>query len=218
MAREISGNEFDRRTLLCQVIQNWIRANRVVAEAWRGLDAPWWYNERASLSILAGAIWRSGYLAFEEYSDEKWLHRGPKRTTYTGRCDLYFELGHKGYVVEAKQGWSGGSSDHDVQKRIRKTLQAAHQAASRMSAGGRDQERLALAFIVPRFKPKRADSRDLDTMITRWLVKIREIPGWQKAWTFPAASRQLKATVDRSYCYPGVAIFVRSVPRALKSL
>ncbi|WBX91992.1 hypothetical protein [Pseudoxanthomonas mexicana] len=35
-------------------------------------DNPWWYNERASLSTLAGAAWRKpGWYALEEFSTTK---------------------------------------------------------------------------------------------------------------------------------------------------
>lgn len=34
-------------------------------------DAPWWYNERALLSLFAGAVWLSKGWAFEEFAAMK---------------------------------------------------------------------------------------------------------------------------------------------------
>jgi hypothetical protein len=48
----------------------WITNNKDLVRSWRG-DLPWWYNERASISVLAGAAWGTGGLAFEEYSEDK---------------------------------------------------------------------------------------------------------------------------------------------------
>jgi len=39
---------------------------------WGPKDAPWWYNERASLGTLAGAFWRQKGWAFEEYATSRW--------------------------------------------------------------------------------------------------------------------------------------------------
>jgi hypothetical protein len=48
-------------------------------------DVPCPYNERASLSVLCGAAWRSGYLALKEYVAIK----GDGSGKPNGRIDLY---------------------------------------------------------------------------------------------------------------------------------
>ena len=65
-------------------------------------DCLYWYNERATVGSLAGAIWRTGGFAVEEYREPK----KRKGKHYMGRTDLWFSLGEnnrKCYVVEAKQ-------------------------------------------------------------------------------------------------------------------
>ena len=43
-----------------------------IADDWaHSRDVPWWYNERASLSVFARAVWASGEVAFEEFFEEK---------------------------------------------------------------------------------------------------------------------------------------------------
>jgi len=73
-------------------------------------DCCWWYNERASLSTLAGEAWRlEGWTALEEFATEK---RGvvpedpvEKSRPVRGRCDLYVAHPSKGFAIEAKQAW-----------------------------------------------------------------------------------------------------------------
>lgn len=212
MIQSISGNSADRRTRLHEVFAKWIRINSEIAASWRNDDAPWWHNERASLSVFAGAIWRSGGIAYEEYAEEK---RQPmsltgRRSAYSGRCDLYFELGDIGYVAEAKQGWSGGSNDRDPVPRIRKVLRSARESASRLASHG--QHRTALVFVAPRFAG--AYHSESEAMINRWIAKATAIPKWEKAWVFPKSSRFIQS--DNGRYYPGVMIFARSVPRAVR--
>src|SRR5690606_5499082 len=63
-------------------------------------DVPYFYNERASLSVLCGAAWRSGYLALEEYVAIK----GGESDKPNGRIDLYIGQrdGDEEICIEAK--------------------------------------------------------------------------------------------------------------------
>src|SRR5438445_755881 len=138
MPKNIQGVMADRRTTLNGVLENWILTNTHVANEWSGIDAPWWYNERASLSVLAGAIWRAGGIAFEEYSEEKmYVHRHETgHKSYLGRCDLFFEIGSKEFIAEAKWGYSGATNDSDVTSRIKSLMKDARRAASGLTPNG----------------------------------------------------------------------------------
>src|SRR5689334_19566240 len=99
-AKSISGARGGRGNFK-RVFEEWVKINTRLANEWAELgDAPWWYNERASLSLLAGAVWLCGGTAFEEYAADK-KHLG-KRIRYRGRSDIYFFLGGKHYMAEAK--------------------------------------------------------------------------------------------------------------------
>ena len=68
-------------------------------------DAPWWYNERAVMSLFVGAVWKSKGWAFEEYSTSKRFktRRGRGTRAYGGRGDLaIWTRGDKQYAIEAK--------------------------------------------------------------------------------------------------------------------
>jgi len=68
-------------------------------------DVGWWYNERASVSLLAGAAGRAGAITLEEYfTDLAQTRRRPRKYKYV-RQDVYLNIAHSEYVGEAKQIW-----------------------------------------------------------------------------------------------------------------
>jgi hypothetical protein len=213
MPADLKGMVVDRRTALRDVLQHWIRINIDIAESWSKFgDAPWWYNERASLSVFAGAIWQCGGVALEEFSEEKHFaaRRGARRKPYTGRCDIFFEMGYKEFVAEAKFGWSGATSKNwDIAPQITDLLDDARKATGRLAPNG--QCRLAIVFVAPYFTPK--FKGDEVPMMHRWIEKIREVRCSSKAWVFPKASRWLKWRGDRYF--PGAAVFIQEVKRSI---
>jgi len=79
------------------VIMEWLKINRDYIEYTSGSDCLYWFNERATVSSLAGAVWRLGGYAQEEYSSTKGLNKR------NGRVDLYFTYNDTSVVCEAKQ-------------------------------------------------------------------------------------------------------------------
>ena len=214
MTKNLSGLVADQRTALHGVLRNWIKTNLHVADTWEGIDAPWWYNERASLSVLAGAIWRCGGIAFEEFSEVKFhakRREGP-RESYRGRCDIHFQVGSKDFVAEAKYGYSGATARNaDVVPKIAHLLDDARKATGRLAPNG--QCRLAMVFIAPYFTQK--FKGDEEAMMNRWIKKIREVPCSAKAWVFPATARGLQP-MGGGYYHPGAAIFIQNVQRSIR--
>lgn len=213
MSENLRGMMIDRRTALRDVLRHWIRANIDIAESWSKFDdAPWWYNERASLSVFAGAIWRCSGIAFEEFSEEKLYasRRGARRKPYPGRCDIHFQIGSKEFVAEAKYGYSGATSKNwNIVPRITDLLDDARKAAGRLAPNG--QCRLAIVFVAPYFTPK--FKGDEVAMMNRWIEKIREVRCSSKAWVFPKTSRWLQS--EGGYYHPGAAVFIQEVKRAI---
>lgn len=66
-----------------------------------GGDHFYWYNERANISALAGAAWRSKCSAICEFQHNK--KRGDE--TYLGRCDLFIQSKERDFYAEAKREW-----------------------------------------------------------------------------------------------------------------
>lgn len=48
-------------------------------------DAPYWYTERANVGTLAGAAWRCGWIALEEFQGDK----SEQSLGWRGRLDLW---------------------------------------------------------------------------------------------------------------------------------
>ena len=194
---------------LSHILQKWIRLNKSIAEAWSDDgDVPWWYNERAAISIFSGAVWKSGYQALEEFVDEKRKvakKSGKFSRKYSGRVDLFLNIEGQDFIAEAKQCWSGASSEGaDSLMRITKCLQRACSDIRKSRPHG--QRRVALLFVVPYIR--RSHIRSIDQRIQNWIKKVQSLECDASAWVFPACARRTKW--EDYYC-PGTAVFVKEV-------
>jgi hypothetical protein len=150
------------------VLKKWCELNRVYLNKAEP-DCAWWYNERASISILAAAAWKCGYPALEEFSTEK---RKFKRDEHKpGRCDLKIHVGSKDFQFEAKQVWArlGNIREKDdiqsIYKSMLGSLRRARHGAGRL--GSKDVRRLGISFVSPRIPNSQAADLDdrLDHLI-----------------------------------------------------
>ncbi|MGB0894798.1 MAG: hypothetical protein ACPGUD_10355 [Parashewanella sp.] len=83
------------------ILENWLRVHRDYIEATESKDGLFWYNERANVGALAGAIWRGGGYALEEFG----VTKKNNKKTFRGRLDLYFKYADRHVIAEAKQSW-----------------------------------------------------------------------------------------------------------------
>jgi len=210
MVSTIKGFERGRLRSFPPIFKEWIKANSEIARAWRSAqDVPWWYNERASLSLFAGAIWRAGGFAFEEYSDEKREIKKHTRTLgseYPGRVDLYFSWAGYDFIAESKFVWSGFSrNDSGAPKRLRDRLKRACTDIRQTHPHG--QRRLAIVFAMPYIRKPYME--DVDDRIYRWIDLLADLDATAYAWVFPACARTLRSS-DKDYC-PGAAVIIREI-------
>jgi hypothetical protein len=91
----------DGRRREARIWQEWFRLVPVIREEFLSVidDDPLFYNETASVGVLAGAASRVGLLALAEYSATK-RGTGRGRPHRHGRCDLWV------CEVEGKSSWS----------------------------------------------------------------------------------------------------------------
>lgn len=172
-------------------------------------DRAWWYNERATLSILAAAAWMSGSgnIALEEYVTDK----GHKASSYKGRCDLFIGTKSNNYACEAKQIWcSIGGSAKNTQEIIKKGLKSSEKAARKLQS--HEGQRLAITFIVPKLPP--SDESNIDKLLKLWLKEIRTYECSCIAWTFPAKIRR-QPSESSGYFYPGVVMIIQEINRGV---
>jgi hypothetical protein len=145
-----------------------------IARRWHN-DVPWWYNERANLSVFAGGVWRSGGHAFEEFSDKKrkmGMTTGRLHGSYAGRVDMYFETRYgEEYYLEGKACESGAArAGHDPRPRIKSLLDWACDDVRKFHPHG--CRRLGVVFVKPYIR--RQLVVDLNKQISDWLWWFEE--------------------------------------------
>jgi len=156
--------------------KKWIALNKEISEEWANWkDVPWWYNERAVLSVFAGAVWKSGNHAFEEFVDQKRKvsrKSGRFSRKYQGRVDLYWTVDAHEFIAEAKQCWSGASAlNSETTSRITKILSKA--CADIRKSKPHKQRRLEIVFVVPYVR--QTCQRYIDDRVRHWVKKFNKI-------------------------------------------
>lgn len=196
---------------LKELLWEWTWLNREMAKSWKWKDCPWWYNERASISTLAGAVWSAGGIALEEYASRK--RRGSGNSH--GRCDMYFCMEHKEYVAEAKQCWlNAGSQAGDMSVPVKDCIvQACNDAKNNRPDLQGGEALLGITFVVPRIPQSDLENEVVGERIKKvqdTLLGFARKERCALAWIFPRNSRTLKAK-DDNYLYPGTAVLIKQV-------
>ena len=194
---------------LGKVLRKW--CNLIRDESWleNGI-VPWWFNERASLSTFAGAVWKTGGLVLEEYS----MVKKPRKTSQVrdeklGRTDIFFRTGDgDSFVAESKMtrvridGRSGVP-----QKRTANALQKALVDANRNRRMG--GHKLAMVFITPKVHRTRKDTAI--EFLDEYLCFLLEDRRLTLAWSFPDwAPDQAE---HNEMLYPGAILALRYLRR-----
>ena len=173
-------------------------------------DAPWWYNERANVSVFAGAVWKNRGEVLEEYSITK-KKNSKKNKTYTGRNDLFFEVNRNKFFVEAK------CEDFKPIKKIKKTIENTSKEAKNIILSKEDEvdgKKLAMIFSYPFFlmkdyRTKTGEFKEskIKDELKKWLcsaMKMNSIVGW-------ACNNDLSKINDKKYYCPGAVIFIKHI-------
>lgn len=186
-------------------------------------DNPWWYNERASLSTLAGAAWRKpGWYALEEFSTTK---RGviagqviEDGSVVNGRCDLYVSHGSSNFAFEAKQVWQSigrrGKRDHVGEGLKRATHDAGNLTTDQAA------HRLGIVFVAPYIPLSEVSSpgargvRVIDVgkvraAITAWIDRLPTHTYDAYAYTFVDTCSEYLTDDPNARVFPGVLLAVK---------
>jgi hypothetical protein len=217
---------------LTPILKNWCFLHEFYAQN-QHPDAGYWYNERASISILAAAAWQEeNWVALEEYSTRKVASSKEHgfdggRIERSGRCDLFIgsKSGDAQFAIEAKQCWQpiGKRVDNDMSY-LEKLKKRAWKDAGHLQLNEANK-RLAVVFFTPSISVRTLATHEqndepLELLIERWCRKLetmlsdREIDGL--AYTFPVVNRHLKGG-DGMRLYPGTALIINHRLRAKKS-
>jgi len=205
----IRGIRIARLHRLKPILRSWISLNVTFGSYWARdySDSPWWYNERATLSFFAGAVWRAGGWAFEEFSTSKQgQSTSGAKSLRTGRCDINFGVNSAEYVAEAKQSWPILGHPTRGAKDVVNSLHAAERDARQL----RDMRLpcLGIAFASPRIHMRMR--HQLRPLLAEFVNSLSNVQDATVAWTFPTASHNLRPEGrNKQYIYPGVLVLIR---------
>jgi hypothetical protein len=184
------------------VLQQWILVLDRLYYDWKRDDFPWWYNERASVSTFAAAIWLSGGSAFEEYSSEKKRNEAKSKVT-PGRTDIFFSYNNKDYLGEAKQYWPWLANHPTCNREFHEKLNLAEDDATSI----RNEAGIKTAILFASPKIKQSNSGKLKMLIDEWIEFLDENNNYSaRAFFFP--KHGLNA-VFNGRIYPGIALFLK---------
>ncbi|HXI68757.1 MAG TPA: hypothetical protein VNN22_00200 [Verrucomicrobiae bacterium] len=184
------------------VLKEWIRLNLLYCKTESWEDCAWWSNERASIGVLAAAVWTLGGVALEEYTTPK-VKKKKKRT---GRCDLYINTGKDRFACEAKQIFprlSKGSADNtsDVEEQFDLACNDAKDLSKKLD------RRLGICFVTPRFPQSQ---KPFDDCLEIYLSNILKLKFDAIAWCFPDKACRMEWKPNRRI-YPGVILLIREI-------
>lgn len=181
-----------------KILREWIKLNNQYFISTR--DAAWWYNERASISILAAAAWAAGGVSLEEFSTRK---KGRGQKAKIGRADIFFKIDGKRFSCEAKFLWLRLNAKMPAAQ-IQKRLDSACDDARKLNP--KEGEQLGICFVSV-LTP--ADTAHVNDRLIALQEAISSAHFFDAlAWFFPTKARKLGydkkvwATYS-SYSYPG---------------
>ena len=202
MPATLSGVRCTTLPVLRPLLKKWVTTNIDVVRHWQG-DLPWWYGERASTSVLAGAAWRIGGSAFEEFAADKKTGK-KRRPTFRGRVDLYLKVGRQQYIAEAKYCWSGATSVRPATtQNLTNRLQEAVEDIRIVPRNG--QRKLGILFATPYIAKSR--KARVDELLNTWIAAMTSVKCSCSAWVFPAESRYISG---QAIC-PGAALLIKEI-------
>jgi hypothetical protein len=175
-----------------------------MGEEWSKVgDAPWWYNERALVSLLAGAVWKCGGDAFEEFSNDK---RRTKEIS-AGRIDLWFALGKREFNAEAKACWYYADNHDRTAHLVKRAMDRSKADAKSCIPDGRPR----LAVVFGRLLVRAKKGIELEQKLKDAIEASQgsKFDHHAVAWCFPALEKPI-ASSD-GYILPGIILWMRKV-------
>lgn len=214
------------------LLKAWIKA----IERYTGTfpsDNPWWYNERASLSVLAGAAWTiKDWFALEEFSTLKRLRtvtpgvdEGHLRN---GRCDLFICSPRHSFALEAKQANQSIGDRSSGAQYVSRAIKAAWEDSGDLVCGEGDR-RFGATFVVPTIprsevRPEGGNlcqicPQKVEQYLKSWLTDDPDFIGQslkstQFAYIFPRVGNA-DYILGKRY-YPGIVLILEERYRATR--
>lgn len=183
------------------LLEEWLLCIERYCRVAAGEDAPFIYTERANIGVLAGAAWRCGRMALEEFQYQKGYKNKEK---WNGRADLYLASEDTEEMIEAKFGWLSLSSAARVKSRVQRVLSLAVKDAKKTKGGHTGTSCVAVAFL-PAWLPTKHPEK-LEPKIAAAIAALPATNCHAVAWCFPKEYRLVESS-NGNYT-PGVIMAV----------
>jgi hypothetical protein len=148
-------------------------------------DAIFWQSERSNLAALAGAAWRAGWAALEEFSHEKIV----KRSKFSGRADLFLRTPVSEDYIESKLVWCREGSKQRCAWTVKGMRSACDDARALHLEKRKGIQRIGVVFVVPSLR--KGDRRELSSALAAFFETVNSVGVDAAAWCFPPIARHL---------------------------
>lgn len=186
------------------VLEEWMLAIERYTRIMGGEDAPYYYNERANISVLAGAAWKAGWVALEEFQSEKGYRN---RAKTNGRTDLYFANETSEELIEAKFQWICMGSGK-LAEMVKEQMNLAVSDAKKSRANSKDVRSIGVGFFPVYKKNTRIDN--VDELIGQTILEFDKQDYHAIAWCFPKEMRDHVAETSGNLL-PGIVMLAQNV-------
>ena len=170
---------------------------------WTSRDAPWWYNESASMSTLAAAAWLNKGRALLDYRASKIR----SKMRWRGRADLWMDIGEEEYVGESKIYWPSLLRRRGHAKTARILSSASYDAKAHLRRDG--TTRIGVLFVAP-WTPELDDdalANQTSSFIDGSLKVLSRCLAI--AWCFRTPWSEVPCS--KGFGYPGVVLAINKV-------
>jgi hypothetical protein len=184
-------------------------------------DLPWWYNERASVGLIAAAAARRNWVCIEEYRTRKRDDKPAVKTKKDrhGRCDLYLTStsGDRGFAIEAKSTWQSLSPKKGTTfPRVQRAWHETWQSVGALTAD-EAEVRVGALFVVPKCrlssKLSAGDAQHDESFrkLINKVTKLHRFAGVASVWMSARERMRFDWGRDARAMYPGcvLALVVR---------
>lgn len=185
------------------LLEEWLLTMERYSRIMGGEDAAYWYNERANIGMLAGAAWRCGRIALEEFQQKKGYRN---RSKNNGRCDLWISTEINEAIIEAKFKWLSLRSTK-TKEIVERIIKKATQDAKKTRGNEGDLQAIAVGFF-PVYVPKKWGDK-VDQLIEESIEKFCLVDYHALAWCFPKENRKKIST--KGYLYPGIIMVIKNI-------
>jgi len=184
------------------VLKSWIACTQRYIDVWDGDDLPYWYNEQANVSILAGAAWKADWTAIEEYQISKIATEASEQAASIGRNDLYIANEQVGFCIEAKVAYVDINGQEKAKNHIAARRDQAKGDAERVDY---HDPRLGAVFVAPYSLGAEAS----DEQIEVFQQELLKLDFQALAWVTPTRAQKTRSHDNRYY--PMVALLLMTV-------